>query len=265
MDYNKFSNYFGLVAHYKFPKWLQNAINCWYISHFKIDMSEFNPAKSYKSLNALFTRELKSPRRLGSGIVSPSDGLSLECQKGDNLRAYSIKSRDYSVDKLLGMSLKAGELDGEFDYLNIYLSPRDYHHYHAPCDMEVLSLEYTPGKLFSVAKSALLKHENLYAQNERVTLKVRLKNNKLAWLVFVGALNVGKMKFDFEPRVCTNANLGAALYEYSDLRLKKGEHIGNFELGSTIVIISQNGAINYTIKSNQPLKQGQSIGQLGEI
>ncbi|MBR6611387.1 MAG: phosphatidylserine decarboxylase, partial [Campylobacter sp.] len=99
-------------------------------------------------------------------------------------------------------------------------------------------------------------------QNERVTLKIRLQNGKLAWMVFVGALNVGKMKFDFEPRITTNANLSAAFYEYNNLYLKSGEHIGNFELGSTIVIISQNGAINYTIKSDEPLKQGQSIGKL---
>lgn len=263
MDYNKFSNYFGLVAHYKFPKWLQNTINNWYVNHFKIDMSEFNPVHSYDSLNALFTRKLKSPRIIGSGIVSPSDGLSLECAKGDNLRAYSIKSREYNIDELLGKSLKIDELSGKFDYLNIYLSPRDYHHYHAPCDIQILSLEYTPGKLFSVANSALLKHNNLYAQNERVTLKIRLQNGKLAWMVFVGALNVGKMKFDFEPRITTNANLSAAFYEYNNLYLKSGEHIGNFELGSTIVIISQNGAINYTIKSDEPLKQGQSIGKLG--
>lgn len=263
MDYNKFSNYFGLVAKYRFPKWLQNIINSWYVKHFKIDMSEFNPVNSYKSLNELFTRSLNSPRELEDGFVSPSDGLCLECLKGNNLRAYSIKSKEYSVDELLGSSLDNGELDGEFDYINIYLSPRDYHHYHAPCDMEILSLCYTPGTLFSVAKSALLKHDNLYARNERVTLKVKLNNGKLAWIVFVGALNVGKMKFDFEPRIKTNSNLAPAFYEYNNLNLKKGQHIGNFELGSTIVIISQNGAINYKIKKDEPLKQGQSIADLG--
>ena len=263
MDYNKFSNYFGLVAQYKFPKWLQNIINSWYVKHFKIDMSEFNPISSYNSLNALFTRELNNPRSLDDGFVSPCDGLCLECAKGNNLRAYSIKSKEYSIDELLSKSLKNGELDGEFDYINIYLSPKDYHHYHAPYDIEILSLEYTPGKLFSVAKSALIKHDNLYAQNERVTLKVKLDNGKLAWIVFVGALNVGKMKFDFEPRIKTNANLAPAFYEYNNLNLKKGEHIGNFELGSTIVIISQNGAINYNIKRDEVLKQGQSIAKLG--
>lgn len=262
MDYNKFSNYFGLIAHYKFPKLLQNAINNWYVKKFQIDMSEFNPISSYDSLNALFTRGLNYPRTLGDGFVSPSDGLCLECQKGDNLKAYSIKSKSYSIDELLGKSLKKGELDGEFDYLNIYLSPRDYHHYHAPCDMEIISLNYTPGTLFSVAKSALLKHDNLYARNERVVLKARLANDKLIWIVFVGALNVGKMKFDFEPRVSTNSNLSPAFYNYNNLSLKKGEHIGNFELGSTIVIISQNGAINYQIKRDMTLKQAQSIAQI---
>ena len=95
-----------------------------------------------------------------------------------------------------------------------------------------------------------------------MVLKARLANNKLIWMVFVGALNVGKMKFDFEPRVSTNSNLSPAFYNYNNLSLKKGEHIGNFELGSTIVIISQNGAINYQIKRDMTLKQAQSIAQI---
>lgn len=262
MNYNKFSNYFGLIAHYKFPKWLQTQINCWYVDKFKIDMSEFKKADDYDSLNSLFTRKLLKQRVLEDGFISPSDGLCLEVARGDKLMAYSIKNHYYQVGDLLKNSLANDELEGEFNYLNIYLSPSDYHHYHAPCDMQILSLEYVPGELFSVAKNWLKKVDNLYPKNERVILKAKLENNKIIWLVFVGAWNVGKMKFDFEPRINTNSNLEYCFYKYENLKVKKGEHLGNFELGSTIVLISQNEAIRYDIKADQKIKFGEKIGEL---
>ncbi|WP_163280401.1 phosphatidylserine decarboxylase [Campylobacter fetus] len=262
MNYNKFSNYFGLVAHYKFPKTIQNLINSWYIKKFDINMEEFKSADKYNSLNALFTRTLNRQRELEDGFISPSDGTCLECKKGDKQTAYSIKNYSYSVNELLGKSLKAGELESQFEYINIYLSPKDYHHYHSPCDLEIMSLHYIPGKLFSVAKSWLEKVDNLYCKNERVILKAKLNNGKQIWLVFIGAWNVGKMKFDFEPRIDTNIKAKALSYEYSNLNLKKGDHIGNFELGSTIVMISEKNGIEYNVKADDTLKFGKNIGKI---
>lgn len=262
MDYNKFSNYFGLIAHHKFPKPVQNLINKWYVKKFKIDMSEFDSVDKFDSLNALFTRTLKKQRELEDGFISPSDGVCLECKTGNLNTAYSIKNFSYKIDELLEQSFCKEELQGEFDYLNIYLSPKDYHHYHAPQNLQILNLIYIPGKLFSVAPKWLQKVDNLYSKNERVVIKAKLDNGSFIWIVFVGALNVGKMKFDFEPRINTNANAKSAFYTYDNLNLKKGEHIGNFELGSTIVIISKKGVISYDIKAGDKLKFGCSIGKM---
>lgn len=260
MNYNKFSNYFGLVADYKFPNFIQKAINKWYVSKFKIDMSEFNEATSYKSLNELFTRNLIKDREFDTDentIISPSDGLCLECGKVVDNQAISVKNHTYKVDELL----LDCHLQSELNYANIYLAPKDYHHYHAPCDMEILEALYIPGELFSVAKSWLMKVDNLYAKNERVVLKCRARNNIFIWLVFVGAWNVGKMKFSFDERIKTNANLGKNLYRYQNLHIKKGQRLGNFELGSTILIFTQNG-IELNLKADDELKFGQSIGKI---
>lgn len=262
MNYNKFSNYFGLIAEFNFPKWIQNTINKLYVWKFDIDLKEFDDIKKFDSLNALFTRKLLKNRILSDGFISPCDGLCLECRSSNNHEIFSIKNHTYNVNELLSKTLNKDELQGNFEYVNIYLSPRDYHHYHAPCDLKILSLYYKPGKLFSVAPKWLKKVENLYCKNERVIIKARLENKKILWIVFVGALNVGKMKFDFEPRITTNANLEESFYEYSNLNIEKGDHIGNFELGSTIVLITQDKAISYLCKANDRLKFGNKIANI---
>ncbi len=267
MNYNRFSNYFGLVAHYKFAGPLQSLINRFYLWKFDINLSEFEvPKGGFASLNELFTRRLKAPRKLDKGFISPSDGLILDCGEGMSDTALSIKNYEYDVRELLGGTLNKDELKSEFDYLNIYLSPSDYHHYHAPADLVVESAAYVKGELFSVAPNWLARIPNLYARNERVVLRTRLENGKILWIVFVGAWNVGKIKIDFEPRIDTNAANGDALYEYSNLKLEKGEHLGNFELGSTIVLISEPKALSYhTNLSGAKINFGENLGEIVQI
>lgn len=152
-------------------------------------------------------------------------------------------------------------------YANIYLSPRDYHHYHAPCDLSVLQALYIPADLYSVAKKFLLKIPNLYAKNERVILKCKMRNGGILWMVFVGALNVGKMRFDFDARIQTNAcaSRAEALYEYENLDFKKGDHLGNFELGSTIVLVAQSEFLKFETPADMSVKFGQKIAEFNEI
>ncbi|WP_122862104.1 phosphatidylserine decarboxylase [Campylobacter showae] len=260
------SRILGFVAAVKFPRFLQTFINEKYVSGFKIDMSEFKEPKEYESLTALFTRELQRPRNFDvspQAFISPSDGTCLEHGVSKELKAISVKGHEYGIAELLGDSMERREQDAELEYVNIYLSPRDYHRYHAPCDMRILSALYVPGELYSVAVSALLKVPNLYAKNERVVLKCELANGKKMWLVFVGALNVGKMKFDFDARIQTNAYAGnVALYEYENLSAKKGEQLGMFELGSTILILSEQGAVKFDLVAEQKLKYGDKIGTI---
>jgi len=260
------SRIFGFVAAVRFPRFLQTFINEKYVSGFKIDMSEFKEPKEYESLTALFTRELQRPRNFDvspQAFISPSDGTCLERGVSKELKAISVKGHEYGIAELLGDSMDRSERDAELEYVNIYLSPRDYHRYHAPCDMRILSALYVPGELYSVAVSALLKVPNLYAKNERVVLKCELASGKKMWLVFVGALNVGKIKFDFDARIQTNACAGnVALYEYENLSAKKGEQLGMFELGSTILILSEQGAVKFDLAAEQKLKYGDKIGTI---
>ena len=262
MDYNKFSNYFGLFANKKFPSPIQNFINWIYTKAYKIDLDEFEiPLNGYKSLNELFTRTLKVNRELEEDFISPCDGRILSQGIAKRYKAFSVKNRFYDVNEFLNHSLKDDEIKGEFQFLNLYLSPQDYHHFHSPCDLEILSLEYIKGDLFSVAPKWLKKVDNLYIKNERVILKAKLPNQKIIWLVFVGALNVGKIKIDLEPKISTNAQNGDAFYKYENLSLKKGEHLGNFELGSTIVIITQPQTLEFSKNENDKTKFGEQLAK----
>ena len=300
------SRIFGIIAAVKFPKFIQNFINRKYVEFFKIDMSEFDPPQSYASLNALFTRRLLRPREIAAdetAFISPSDGVIFESGCCADLRAFSVKGCEYSLSELLGRTFTASENGATYaasgvqaeiysdessvsretsaedaqggentsganlSYSNIYLSPRDYHHYHAPCDLSVLQAFYIPADLYSVAKKFLLKIPNLYAKNERVILKCKMRNGGILWMVFVGALNVGKMRFDFDARIQTNAcaSRAEALYEYENLNFKKGDHLGNFELGSTIVLVAQSEFLKFETPTDTSVKFGQKIAEFNEI
>ena len=193
---------------------------------------------------------------------------------GATYAASGVRAEIYSDESSVSRETSAEDAqDGEntssvnLSYANIYLSPRDYHHYHAPCDLSVLQALYIPADLYSVAKKFLLKIPNLYAKNERVILKCKMRNGGILWMVFVGALNVGKMRFDFDTRIQTNAcaNREGALYEYENLSFKKGDYLGNFELGSTIVLVAQSEFLKFSVLSETAVKFSQKIGELGKF
>lgn len=188
---------------------------------------------------------------------------------GATYAARDARAEIYSDESSASRETSAIDAQGgvNLSYANIYLSPRDYHHYHAPCDLSVLQALYIPADLYSVAKKFLLKIPNLYAKNERVILKCKMPSGGILWMVFVGALNVGKMRFDFDTRIQTNAcaSRAEALYEYENLSFKKGDHLGNFELGSTIVLVAQSEFLKFSVSSETVVKFSQKIGELGKF
>lgn len=190
-------------------------------------------------------------------------------ESGTTYAASGVQAEIYSDESSVSRETSAEDAQGgvNLSYANIYLSPRDYHHYHAPCDLSVLQALYIPADLYSVAKKLLLKIPNLYVKNERVILKCKMRNGGILWMVFVGALNVGKMRFDFDARIQTNAcaSRAEALYEYENLSFKKGDHLGNFELGSTIVLVVQSEFLKFSVSSETAVKFSQKIGELGKF
>lgn len=243
------------------------------------DMRAFSVKGCEYSLSELLGRTFTASE--SGGAVKNLDDAAYAAQakiisdeSGATYSASGVRAEIYSDES--GASCETSAEDAQcckntsganLSYANIYLSPRDYHHYHAPCDLSVLQALYIPADLYSVAKKFLLKIPNLYAKNERVILKCKMPSGGILWMVFVGALNVGKMRFDFDTRIQTNAcaNRAEALYEYENLDFKKGDHFGNFELGSTIVLVAQSEFLKFETPANMSVKFGQKIAEFNEI
>lgn len=260
---NLISQYFGVFAKTEFPTFIQKIINNSYVKFLGLNMSEFRNAKFYKSLNDLFTRELAIPRVINqdeNSFISPTDSLITQCGKLEKELLLQIKGMEYSVEEMLTYhcsenfdKVKGGE------YMNFYLSPKDYHRYHAPVDFEIKRLIHVPGKLYPVNLKYLNKQIDLFIENERVILECT-HEDKLFYMVFVGALNVGQMVFTFEPKVETNTEVrDIQIYEYENLEVKKGDCLGYFKMGSTVVMVWEKDFVSLEPLLNESVKFGQTI------
>jgi phosphatidylserine decarboxylase len=231
----------------------------------KVDMSEFQSPSSYPSLNALFTRELRQKREISvnqKSFISPCDSFITSCGETKEDLALQIKGFSYSTDELLGSYINKQSKNKIHNgkYINFYLSPKDYHRYHSPFDMRVKKAVHIPGKLYSVNLKWLNKIQNLFIENERVILECQSPDEKTFFMVFVGALNVGKMKFVFDSRIETNSSKKEiTYYEYGNVFLKKAQELGRFEMGSTIVMFFEKDFVDLDITSDKSIKFGDVI------
>ena len=257
------SQIFGKFASKAFPGPVQNFINASYVRLMGLDMSEFQPSSSYETLNKLFTRHLRESREFnldGDIMISPCDALISECGKVHDYTSLQIKGMQYKVDELLGDFIDPADKhkikNGRF--INFYLSPSDYHRYHIPVNCRITKAVHIPGKLYPVNFTYLNKQADLFIENERVVIECYTQEDKLFYMVLVGALNVGRMEVSFEPSIHTNSHLRESVaYEYKELNMNKGDDFGCFQMGSTIVLIAEE--MDIFVKSGEKVSFGQDI------
>ncbi len=262
---NSASRLFGRIASKKFPSLMQLGINKLYTSITGVDLSAFYPHGHYETLNALFTRELRFKRDFSKdpkAIISPADSIITSQGVIEASDALQIKGFSYNVRELLTKNFAEESIDrligGKF--LNFYLSPMDYHRYHVPMDMTVTRVVHVPGLLYPVNFKYLRKVPSLFVKNERVILECRDINDKLFYMVLVGALNVGKMTLSFDERIETNIDASELkVYDYEGMILKKGDELGMFMMGSTIVMLFENKSIDLGDKEGRSVRFGEII------
>jgi len=265
---NKISNIFHKFATKEFPKTIQNFINNGYVNILGLDMSEFEKASTYTTLNKLFTRELKVQREIDTDekhFISPADSFVSESGDIEDETACQIKGMSYSVKELLTQEITYDNFEKlkNGTFMNFYLSPKDYHRYHASFDCTVTKLIHVPGKLYPVNFTYLNKQKSLFVENERVIMECLTSNNQLFYMVFVGALNVGKMVFTFEPKVKTNTDaVHPVVYEYEDLEIKKGDCLGYFEMGSTVLLFWEKDMVELDNIINTKVRFGDVISRI---
>lgn len=259
---------FGKFASKEFPRWIQKIINSSYVVLMGLDMGEFQSSDTYKSLNALFTRKLKVDRKYSleaEDFISPCDSAITECGTITDDYALQIKGMQYKCADFIGDDFTKEEKsiidDGTF--VNLYLSPKDYHRYHIPTNLKVLKAVHIPGKFYPVNIPSLNKRVNLFIENERVVILCETTSGKRFYMVLVSALNVGVMKVAFEPSIQTNAiATSPQVYNFKDLFLDKGDDFGCFEMGSTIIILAEKDMLSVNVNAGDDVMYGQTIAKL---
>ncbi|WP_104722111.1 phosphatidylserine decarboxylase [Helicobacter mesocricetorum] len=256
MHYTNFiSHLFEKIAHYAFPRKIQVFINRTYVKFFGINMEEFDTLESYPTLNALFTRSFVKERQFdktATTMIAPCDSLIMEFGECQNNLAMQIKGKSYSLKDFVAKKLEDG-----FFYVNFYLSPKDYHRFHAPINLKVKSVNFINGILLPVHKKSLQTNDNLFNKNKRVVLECVDDFGNPFYFIAIGALNVGRIQIHIIPELIYLKENKNFVLEKPYL-LKKGEEIGCFEMGSTIVTLSTNW--EYSIKNGEKIYFGESIG-----
>ncbi|HIE34792.1 MAG TPA: hypothetical protein EYP79_01155 [Campylobacterales bacterium] len=118
-----------------------------------------------------------------------------------------------------------------------------------------------PGKLYPVNLRYLRKKIDLFIENERVVLECFTKKSTLLYIVLVGALNVGQINLVFEKRIESNKKRELSIFEYENLWIKKGELLGFFKMGSTVITLFEKDSVELEVNANQKIKFGQRIAK----
>lgn len=243
----------------------------WFVQRYQVDMHEAaNPdIASYPSFNAFFTRPLKAGARplAQTALVCPVDGAISQCGPIVGEQIFQAKGHHYSATALVGgdAALAAQFQDGAF--ATLYLSPRDYHRIHMPCAGRLTRMIYVPGALFSVNPTTARGVPGLFARNERVVCVFQSEYGPFV-LTLVGATIVGSMATTWHG-VINPPRPGLVRewrYDGADApQLAKGEEMGRFLLGSTVVLLMPQGDLQFTAdwQATRPVRLGEAMAQQG--
>jgi len=239
-----------------------------FIRAFDVDMSEseHQNAEDYASFNQFFTRKLLPGTRPidnnTNTIVCPADGRISQISQFSNGQAIQAKGQDFSIAQLLGGKNDYGTLCDNGSFATIYLSPRNYHRVHMPYDGELVEMIYVPGRLFSVAPYAAEVIKGLYSRNERVVSIFKTELGYMA-VVMVGAVNVAAIEMAWEGLVTPPHGKNIVRTTYQDVKLKKGDELGIFNMGSTAIMVFETNKVAWleNLQLQQTVKMGQVVGE----
>ncbi|ADX46253.1 Phosphatidylserine decarboxylase proenzyme [Paracidovorax avenae ATCC 19860] len=239
-----------------------------FVARYKVDMSEAeNPdIASYATFNDFFTRALRAGARpiADAPAVCPVDGAVSQFGRIDRDQIFQAKGHRYSTTALLGGNAQEAARFADGSFATIYLSPRDYHRIHMPCDGRLRRMIYVPGTLFSVNPLTARGVPGLFARNERVVCLFDTPLGSMA-LVLVGATIVGSMATVWHGTVNPPRTAGLRQWTYEDgpeVLLRKGEEMGRFMLGSTVVLLFEPGALRFadTWEPARAVRLGEPMG-----
>jgi len=233
-----------VLANTPLPRGLRSKVLGTYARRYGADLSEMaGELSDYRTLAAFFQRALVDGARPidpGAPFVWPADGRAVSTGPYAEGRLPQIKDVDYSARDLLADDELARALH-RGSQATVYLAPGDYHRVHAPFDAEVVRSIHVPGGLFPVNRGAVSSIPRLFVRNERMVLACQLDDGREAAVVLVAALNVSDTSI-----TCSIPG-----------RIEKGQEIGRFGMGSTVVVLIAEGA------SALPRLEPESLARVG--
>ncbi|WP_426104559.1 archaetidylserine decarboxylase [Massilia sp. TSP1-1-2] len=238
----------------------------WFVKQYNVNMDEAaNPdIASYASFNDFFTRALREGARplAQADFVCPVDGAISQTGVIDDHQIFQAKGHHFTTTALVGGDAALAAQFQHGSFANLYLSPKDYHRLHMPCDGRLMRMIYVPGALFSVNPTTARGIPNLFARNERVVCVFDSPEHGTFVSVLVGATIVGSMATTWHGLVNPprSGQLREWRYDDQQIVIKKGEEMGRFLLGSTIVMLFKKDTIRFN-----PQWAPERAVRLGEV
>ncbi len=237
-----------------------------FVAHYGVDMSEAADPRieSYPTFNDFFTRPLREGARpiADAAFVCPVDAAISQFGPIEHDQIFQAKGHSYSTRALVGGDQQLAHLFDHGHFATLYLAPRDYHRIHMPCDGRLTRMIYIPGDLFSVNPLTARHVPGLFARNERVVCVFDTPHGPFV-NVLVGATIVGSVATVWHgvvnpPR---SREIREWRYEGQDIRLRKGQEMGRFLLGSTVVMLFPKNVLTFTPDwaPSRPVRLGEAM------
>ena len=239
-----------------------------FIKKYQVNMNEalVEDPRAYACFNDFFIRHLKPGCRplAAADIISPVDGAVSELGSIEAGQLIQAKGKSYTVAELLDCDEETAQKYTNGQFATLYLSPKDYHRVHMPMPARLLSMNYIPGALFSVQPTTARVVPKLFARNERLAVFFETEIGPMV-MVMVGAAIVGAIGTSWHGDVKRIKKRVAFNYsqENQEKDLTKGEEMGFFKLGSTVILLFANGhkmEWSNSLKAGSELRFGQEIG-----
>ena len=247
--------------------WVTTEIIRRFVAKYQVNMDEaLNPdIASYPTFNAFFTRALRPDARplAEADLICPVDGAISQFGPIQDDQIFQAKGHRYSTTAVVGGDAALAERFRNGSFATLYLSPRDYHRIHMPCDGRLLRMIHLPGDLFSVNPTTARGVPGLFARNERVVCVFESARGPFV-LILVGATIVGSMATVWHGVVNPPRSATLQQWRYDGTSapaqlFQRGQEMGRFLLGSTVVLLFPEGPLRF----NAEWTPGRSI-RLGE-
>lgn len=239
---------------------------------YNVDMSEAKKENfsDYESFNQFFIRELKDDaRKINENLTAlclPADGRVSQIGHIDDDRLLQAKGHFFSLSDLLAGDEELVHTFKNGEFATIYLSPRDYHRVHMPCDATLRKMIYVPGDLFSVNPFLAEHVPNLFARNERVICVFDTAFGPMAQIL-VGATITASMSTVWAGVINPPRTGEVKVWTYqgdSAIKLTKGQEMGAFQLGSTVINLFPENSVTLAehLEVDVPVRMGEILATM---